>query len=263
MDLKTVERTVLEACQVVQTKKAPESRFRGFLVLKYLSCKSDNCLFYLRRIIIITTTRAITATTTTTITIMIQGASPPDGVVVEGVGVCDAGGVVVVVGVGVGVADGVGTTVSVGVGVGLVVGVGVGSVDAAGVTETERVFVLLVVFGSDWLALTVALLTKEPVAAGAVTLMVIGGAVPTLRASRVKVSVVPAWLKLQPSPEALTNVTPAGSVAVTLTDEAKLGPAFVTFKVYEMVFPAVTEEGPVRLIVKSDRMSAPPPPPPP
>lgn len=72
-----------------------------------------------------------------------------------------------------------------------------------------------------------ALLLIVP-AAVAVTLTVIAGADPTGREARVKERVVACWLKFQASPEALTNVTPAGSISVTVTEVAVLGPALIT-----------------------------------
>src|SRR5574341_793381 len=66
---------------------------------------------------------------------------------------------------------------------------------------------------------------------GAVTVRMIGGAAPTARLLRVQITSPPEALQLQPEPDAPRYVTPAGSVSVTATLFARLGPALVTFRV--------------------------------
>ena len=65
---------------------------------------------------------------------------------------------------------------------------------------------------------------------GAVTTTVIGGAaVPAVSAGRVHVTdTLPAFEQTQPVPAALPNVTPDGSVSVTISAAASDGPALVT-----------------------------------
>ena len=70
---------------------------------------------------------------------------------------------------------------------------------------------------------TVALLVMVPPSLGAVTVMVISGAVPTVRESLVHVTTPPASLQVHPVPEALLNVTSAGRVSDTEIDVAVLG----------------------------------------
>src|SRR5882672_6914868 len=78
--------------------------------------------------------------------------------------------------------------------------------------------------------LTVAVFVMVP-ASDAVTVMVMAGAAPGARLARVQVTTPPAWLQVQPLPVALTKVTPAGSVSLTLTEVAVLGPALLTLSV--------------------------------
>ena len=78
---------------------------------------------------------------------------------------------------------------------------------------------------------TVALLVIEPVVAGAVTVIVMGGAL--LKAGRfppvrLHVTVPEALTQFQPVPFALTNVVPAGRVSTTLTADAGSGPPLLT-----------------------------------
>ena len=62
-----------------------------------------------------------------------------------------------------------------------------------------------------------------------VTMIVIVGAVPTARLARVQVTTPLEWLQLQPVPDALSKVTPVGSVSVTVMVLASsLGPALLT-----------------------------------
>src|SRR5438128_2459428 len=79
--------------------------------------------------------------------------------------------------------------------------------------------------------LTVAVLVIVPPSDGAVTTMVMAGAAPGAKLARVQVTTPPAWLQVQPLPDALTKVTPAGSVSLTLTEVAVLGPPLFTLSV--------------------------------
>ena len=102
---------------------------------------------------------------------------------------------------------------------------------AEAVTVVVSVAVLLPVFASLVEELTVAVLVIVPPSLGAVTTMVMAVAAPGAKLARVQVTTPPAWLQVQPLPEALTNVTPAGSVSLTLTEVAVLGPALFTLSV--------------------------------
>ena len=99
---------------------------------------------------------------------------------------------------------------------------------ATGVTVVFSVSVLLAGFGSETGELTLAVSIIVPLVVGAVTVMVIAGAAPKAKLARVQVTTPAAWLQLQPEPEALMNVTPAGKVSVTVTEVAVLGPALLT-----------------------------------
>src|SRR5436190_982587 len=90
---------------------------------------------------------------------------------------------------------------------------------------------------------TVAELWIVPPSDGAVTAIVIAGADPTARASRVQVTTPPERPQLQPDPSADTNVTPAGSVSVTVTEAAAAGPAFFTTRRYVRSPPVSTGSG--------------------
>ena len=80
-------------------------------------------------------------------------------------------------------------------------------------------------------ALTLATFERGPLA-GAVIITVIAGATPTASAARVQTIVGPdGGPQLQPAPEALAFVAPAGRVSVTLRSDAALGPAFRTVRV--------------------------------
>ena len=76
-----------------------------------------------------------------------------------------------------------------------------------------------------------AVLVIVPPSLGAVTTMLMAGAAPGAKLARVQLTTPPASLQLQPLPVALTKVTPAGSVSLTLTEVAVLGPALLTLNV--------------------------------
>ena len=54
------------------------------------------------------------------------------------------------------------------------------------------------------------------------------GAVPRAKVARVQVTTPATWPQVQPAPEALTKLRPAGIVSVTLTPVACEGPRFST-----------------------------------
>jgi hypothetical protein len=93
--------------------------------------------------------------------------------------------------------------------------------------------------GSFTLEDTLAVLVIVPPSLGAVAVMVISGAGPTAKLARVQV--IPR--QLHPVPLAVAPVTPAGSVSVTLTLVAVLGPLFVTVRVYVRFWPTTTGSG--------------------
>ena len=94
------------------------------------------------------------------------------------------------------------------------------------VTELE----LFAAFGSAVVDATDAVFVNDPACAGAVTVTVITGAVvPVASAARVQVTdTLPVLEHAQPVPVALTNVTPAGRVSVTVRLAASEGPLFET-----------------------------------
>jgi hypothetical protein len=115
------------------------------------------------------------------------------------------------------------------------------------VTVVLAVEVLLPGTGSGVADDTVAELVKVPACAGAVTVTVIAGAlVAVASAARVQVTeTLPAFVQVQPAPDADTNVTPAGNVSRTDNDAASEGPLSVTVSVYATAPPATTVAGPV------------------
>ena len=117
------------------------------------------------------------------------------------------------------------------------------------VTDEE----LLAAFGSAVVAATLAVLVSDAACAGAVTVTVITGAVtPVAKAALVQVTdTLPVFAQAQPVPPADTNVTPAGSVSVTVRLAASDGPLFVTVSEYATDPPATTDAGPVFAIDRS------------
>jgi hypothetical protein len=97
-------------------------------------------------------------------------------------------------------------------------------------------FVLLLFGGvvSVVALLTVAVFESVPADAtgGALNVRLITGAAPTGSVATVHVTVPATLLQVQPVPEALTNVEPAGRVSTTETVLACEGPLFVTASVY-------------------------------
>src|SRR5216684_1797309 len=87
--------------------------------------------------------------------------------------------------------------------------------------------VLLAVFGSGSLPLTVAVLVMVPAVAGAVALMVIVALAPEARLPTVQVTVPDAWVQVPWLEVAEPKVTPLGRVSVTVTPVAGLGPLLV------------------------------------
>jgi hypothetical protein len=103
---------------------------------------------------------------------------------------------------------------------------------AEAVTVVVAVAVLFAGFGSAVVDATLAVLLRLPAWFGAVTVIVITGAVtPVARAALVQVTeTLPVFEQAQPVPVALTKVTPAGSVSVTVRLAASDGPAFDTVR---------------------------------
>jgi hypothetical protein len=83
--------------------------------------------------------------------------------------------------------------------------------------------------GSDVEDVTTAVFVIVPAWDGAVAAIVIVPVAPAARLGRVH-AIWPAdgGPHVHPGPDPLAPVTPAGSVSVTVTDAAALGPAFVT-----------------------------------
>ena len=121
------------------------------------------------------------------------------------------------------------------------------------VTVVLAVAVSLAGLGSGVADETVALLVSVPAWPGAVTTMVITGAVdPAVSVGRVQVTeTLPALLHVQPAPMAETNVTPAGSVSATDRLAASDGPVLVTVSWYDTLPAATTVAGPVLVIERS------------
>src|SRR4029077_5381928 len=94
------------------------------------------------------------------------------------------------------------------------------------------VFVLLLFAGTGSAEelLTVAVFESVPgdTTGGALIVKEIGLADPTARVGSVQVTTPALKLQIQPVPEALTKVDPAGSVSLTETLDAVLGPRFET-----------------------------------
>src|SRR5437870_5601539 len=88
--------------------------------------------------------------------------------------------------------------------------------------------VLLAVFGSGSLPLTVAVLVMVPAVAGAEALMVNVALAPTARLPTEQVTVSAEFVR---SEVAEPKVTPAGRVSVTTTPVAGLGPLFLAVTV--------------------------------
>ena len=101
---------------------------------------------------------------------------------------------------------------------------------ADAVTVVDSVEVLLAGFGSAVVAATDAVLLRVAACAGAVTRTVIAGAVvPVVSDARVHVTeTLPVFEQTHPVPAADTNVTPAGSVSVTVRLAASEGPLSTT-----------------------------------
>src|SRR5205823_803764 len=94
------------------------------------------------------------------------------------------------------------------------------------VTDEE----LFVRSGSAVVLATLAVLVSVVACAGAITVTtIIGAVVPEARVVRVQVTeTFPAFEHAQPAPVAVTKVTPAGSVSVTVRLAGSDGPAFAT-----------------------------------
>jgi hypothetical protein len=98
--------------------------------------------------------------------------------------------------------------------VGVFVGVGVGGRPSP--TVVGAFAVLFPRAGSNAFVLTVAVLVIRPGVTGAVTTIVISGAVPGASEVLVQLTTPEASEQFHPVPDAETNDTPAGSVSVTV-----------------------------------------------
>ena len=82
--------------------------------------------------------------------------------------------------------------------------------------------------------------------------MITGAVTPVAKAALVQVTdTLPVFAQAQPVPPADTNVTPAGSVSVTVRLAASDGPSFVTVSEYATEPPATTVGGPSLAIARS------------
>ena len=124
---------------------------------------------------------------------------------------------------------------------------------AEAVTMVFATDVLLAGFGSAVVEDTDAVFDSDPAWFGAVTTIVIVGAVaPVASDGRVQVTdTFPTFEHVHPVPAADTNVTPAGSVSATDRFAASEGPLSVTTSEYDTLFPATTVAGPVLVIARS------------
>ncbi len=89
---------------------------------------------------------------------------------------------------------------------------------------------------------------------GAVTTTVIVVLLPAAQVGRVQVTEMLAlFVQVQPPLDGVTdtNVTPGGSVSVTVTLFASDGPTLLTLRLYEMAPAALTVAGPVLSISRS------------
>src|SRR5690242_13099752 len=95
------------------------------------------------------------------------------------------------------------------------------------------VLLLLPGTGSDVADDTVAVFATDcgRLTFGAVIVSVIGAAAPRLSDGVVQVTTPDANPQLHPAPDALTKPAPVGSGSVTTTDDAAVGPLFVTANV--------------------------------
>ena len=90
---------------------------------------------------------------------------------------------------------------------------------------------LLAEFGSDSLALILAVLVIVTGFAGAFTTMVIVAVAPMASEPTMQVTVLEAWVQVPWVELAETNVTPAGRVSVTVVPVAPFGPLLVAVRV--------------------------------
>lgn len=111
-----------------------------------------------------------------------------------------------------------------------VAGAVMGGVDGQPVTLTAMLLVLSPLFASGVVLLTVAVLLIVVALPGAVTLIVITGALASEASAPCVQVIVVVPLQLQLVPDALLSVTPAGSVSVTVTSAAAPAPPFETVR---------------------------------
>lgn len=107
------------------------------------------------------------------------------------------------------------------------------------VTEDRELFEVV---GSNVGDAIDAVFVIVPVAVGAVTWTEIGE-LPVAMVARVHVTTPELCEHVHPVPEALPNTVPAGSVSVTVTSAAALGPLLNALIVYDSAAPASTGSG--------------------
>jgi hypothetical protein len=111
----------------------------------------------------------------------------------------------------------------------------------AGFTVVVAVALLFAVLGSEVVELTVAVFESGAAAVGVTTIVTVAEA-PEASVPRLHVTV--AVPEQEPTDGvADTKVTPAGSVSLTLTAAAALGPALAAVSVYVRFVPTVTGSG--------------------
>jgi hypothetical protein len=124
---------------------------------------------------------------------------------------------------------------------------------ADAVTVVLATEVLLAALGSAVVDEIDDVLDREPACTGAVTVIVIVGAVaPAARVGRVQLTeTFPTFVHVHPVPLAETKVTPAGRVSATATFAASDGPMFTATRAYATLPPPTTVAGPVLVNARS------------
>src|ERR671928_99888 len=105
------------------------------------------------------------------------------------------------------------------------------SAEAGAVTVVVKLAVLLAVFGSFSLPLTVAELVMVPAVVGAVAWIVIVALDPEFRVPTAQTTVEPETVQVPWVELAVMPVTPAGRVSVTVAPVEVLGPLLVAVRV--------------------------------
>src|SRR5882762_4827851 len=121
------------------------------------------------------------------------------------------------------------------------------SADGAALTVVTCVAELSLRFGSSSFAATLAVLLMPPVCVGVTTSVTVAELPFARDPSAQLIVLVPVQLLWLGVTE--TNVSPAGSVSLTLTPVAALGPLFVTVIVYVRLPPTMTGSGESALVM--------------